>query len=310
MNSVQQEQLLNVGAYLQSVRKEKGKTVDEVANQIFIRPALVRAIEAGDWETLPEPVFVQGFIRRYAEHLGLNGREVSQQFEPTPVSVLPNPELANSGSVEGIVKQQDRHGLKVLSKAEPTHNGSSFTPVRASKTGNSWGWLLGVVALGAITGLIALLTTRNTPQQAASPETTEESVTPAEPEESSDLSAAEGTAPVEAGASDTTVAGTTEAEGAIANTPLTGSPITFAVNIEEDAWMRVTADGEEVYEGILTAGAKESWTADSELSVTAGNSGSVMYSFNGSEEVPMGSPGSVSSLTLTPETDPQALQTQ
>ncbi|MEM1311752.1 MAG: helix-turn-helix transcriptional regulator, partial [Cyanobacteria bacterium P01_H01_bin.153] len=82
MNLAQQEQLNSVGAYLRDLRKEKGTTIDEVANQIFIRPALVEAIETGDWESLPEPVFVQGFIRRYADYLGLNGKEVASQFEP------------------------------------------------------------------------------------------------------------------------------------------------------------------------------------------------------------------------------------
>lgn len=298
MNPTQQEQLLNIGAYLRDVRKEKGKDIDEVANQIFIRPALVRAIEAGDWESLPEPVFVQGFIRRYAEYLGLDGRELSKKFEPTPVSVLPNPELANSSNVEGVIKPQDKHGLKVLSKAEMTHNGSAISPPKDSKSKGNW--LIALVAIAGLAGLVIWLTTRNTPQRATTPDPATEEAAIAE---NSAADTNESEVPEEA-----TPAVTEPAEPAsevAEETATSEAPITFAVNIEDDAWMRVTADGERVYEGILTAGTQQSWTANSEMRITAGNSGSVLYSFNGSEAQPMGAPGAVANLTLTPETNPE-----
>lgn len=306
MNPTQQEQLLNVGAYLQTIRQEKGKTVDEVANKIFIRPALVRAIETGDWETLPEPVFVQGFIRRYADHLGLDGREVSQRFEPTPVAVLPNPELARSGAVEGVVKQQDKYGLKVLSKAEPPQNGNGNaaprTPTSARPAGGmKW---LGGIGLAALVGLVLWLATRPAPQQAASPEVdTEEAAAETETEDTAAVETAEETVPPPVDGDATGE----QSETAIADP---AAPVTFAINLEGEAWMRVIVDGAEVYEGILPAGTQESWTAENQLSVTAGNSGSVLYSFNGSEEIPLGAPGSVTSLTLTPDTDPESLPTQ
>lgn len=285
VNPAQQEQLLNVGAYLKDLRQEKGKTVDEVANQIFIRPALVKAIEAGDWESLPEPVFVQGFILRYADYLGLNGREVAQQFEPTPVTVLPTPQLVTQNSVEGEAKLDDEPSTKVVTKAEPL---TISQPLALPRAGNSRSiWFLGAAATAAAIALVAFLTTRNTPQRADATDPVEES--------------AESTAADNVDPAETTA--TAESEPVAAN----AAPITFDVNLEADAWMRVTVDGEEVYEGTLTAGTRESWTAQNELQVTAGNSGGVLYSFNGSEENPLGAPGTVSNLTLTPETDPETL---
>jgi len=287
VNPAQQEQLINVGAYLRDMRKEQGTSIDEVANQIFIRPALVAAIETGDWESLPEPVFVQGFIRRYAEYLGLDGQEVARQFEPTPVAVLPDPTLASSGSVEGVVKQQDKHGLKVLSKAEPSQNGRTVTPTQSSSL--PWNWILGAVGVVAIAGLIVWLTTRNTPQ----------------PTESSNPSVEESaeTAGSEAAESESGTTASPSAEDAPSAVAPPAEDVTFAVNLEEDAWMRVTVDGEVAYEGILPAGTEESWTADEEIAITAGNSGGVLFSFNGSDEQPLGEPGAVRNLTLTPDTD-------
>ncbi|HEY9888838.1 MAG TPA: RodZ domain-containing protein [Candidatus Obscuribacterales bacterium] len=296
MNLSQQEQLTNIGAYLREVRTESGKAIDEVANQIFIRPALVRAIEAGDWESLPEPVFVQGFIRRYADYLGLDGREVAKQFEPTPVSVLPNPVLANSSAVEGVVKQQDRHELKVISKAEPPPSTLAPRPRRTGGDGFQGGWLLGLGGVAAAIALIAWIATRNTPQPAATPpELAPTTSTP------SDTPPAAAPAPV---AETAEPPAATPPEAETPDAAATDAPITFAVNVESDSWMRIIVDGEEVYEGILTTGTQQAWTAETELRVTAGNSGGVLYSFNGSDEAPLGAPGAVSNLTLTPTTTP------
>ena len=88
LTPAQQEQLSSLGLYLQSVRKEQGRSAEEVATQIFIRPALLKALELGDLESLPEPVFIQGFIRRYGDALGLDGYVFAQQLDITLVSVL------------------------------------------------------------------------------------------------------------------------------------------------------------------------------------------------------------------------------
>ena len=285
VNPTQQEQLTKIGASLRDLRTEKGTTIDEVANQIFIRPALVAAIEAGDWESLPEPVFVQGFIRRYADYLGLNGKEVSGQFEPTPVAVLPDPALATSDTVEGVVNQQDRHSLKVLSKAEPIQRVRPLTSAAAPQF--KWNWLLGIVGITALLALIIWLTTRNTPQPSTSTsEPSTETVSQA-PE--------------------TTETPNDEASAALSPSTLPDDGLTFAVDLEEDAWMRVTVDGEVAYEGILSAGSEETWTGEDEISITAGNSGGVLFSFNGSEAQPLGEPGAVRNLTLTPDTEVESL---
>jgi len=278
--------------------------IDEVANQIFIRPALVKAIESGDWETLPEPVFVQGFLRRYAEFLGLDGREISKQFEPTPVSVLPDPQLAANGGVDGIINKQVKHGLKVLSKAEVSSNGSASPLSQAESSGNWRGWLLALLAIAAIIAGGVWAGTRNAPQPGNAIEESDDPALTTDPEPTtSPSSEVEVTSPA---AEESAEAPSEPATTVDPN----AAPITFEVNLEGDAWMRVTADGEEVYEGTLTSGTQQAWTAQQELTVTAGNSGAVLYSFNGSEQAPLGEPGAVRNLTLTPDTDPQALPSQ
>ncbi len=306
VSPAQQEQLLNVGAYLQGIRKDQGKTIDEVANQIFIRPALVRAIEAADLEALPEPVFVQGFIRRYADYLGLDGMEVAKQFKPTPVSVLPDPKLANGSAANGVVAPIDTHGLKVLSEAPPQRNGNSPSSPVSGGTGK---WLAGLLAIAALMGIGIWVGMRNTVQTANS--NVDEASAPAETEPQAATDAgSEASDAAEAESLPTVAESSNEAAEVLSGDAAGSEPITFQINLEDDSWMQVRVDGEEVFEGTLEAGTRESWTAQNELQIIAGNSGAVLYSFNGSDEAPLGAPGSVTNLTLTPETDPETLQSQ
>jgi cytoskeleton protein RodZ len=92
LDSTQVEQLKQIGESLGSERQQQGVSLEEVAVKTYIPLRLLQALEEGHIDRLPEPVFIQGFIRRYADVLGLNGTELSKTFvtEPAPVmSMLP-----------------------------------------------------------------------------------------------------------------------------------------------------------------------------------------------------------------------------
>lgn len=84
---VQKQQLSQLGAYLQEKRQEQGKSLEDISLQTYIRAQLLKAVETGDTSDLPQPIFVQGFIRRYADALGLDGTNFAKQF---PVHSIPN----------------------------------------------------------------------------------------------------------------------------------------------------------------------------------------------------------------------------
>ncbi len=86
-STVQKQQLSQLGAYLQEKRQEQGKSLEDISLQTYIRAQLLKALESGDTSDLPQPIFVQGFIRRYADALGLDGTNFSKQF---PVHSIPN----------------------------------------------------------------------------------------------------------------------------------------------------------------------------------------------------------------------------
>jgi transcriptional regulator with XRE-family HTH domain len=82
----QVKKLAELGAYLRQFRYEQSMTLEEVAAKTKIQTRLLNAIEEGRFEQLPEPVYVQGFIRLYADALGLDGAQFATAF-PTELSL-------------------------------------------------------------------------------------------------------------------------------------------------------------------------------------------------------------------------------
>ncbi|HEY9617072.1 MAG TPA: RodZ domain-containing protein [Microcoleaceae cyanobacterium] len=90
LDSVQVAQLKRIAEQLLEARQQKSITLDAVATATYIPQRLLQALESEQFERLPEPVYVQGFIRRYADYLGLDGKALSQTFELNPIAASPS----------------------------------------------------------------------------------------------------------------------------------------------------------------------------------------------------------------------------
>lgn len=60
------------GAQLRRLREQKGLSVGEVCERLKMPARQIEALETGDYQTLPEPVFVRGFLRSYARFLDMD----------------------------------------------------------------------------------------------------------------------------------------------------------------------------------------------------------------------------------------------
>ena len=70
-----------LGLYLKQERKKRGETIAQVAAATRIRQDTLEAIETGDQSRLPATAFTKGFIKLYAEHLGLDQAEMLARFD-------------------------------------------------------------------------------------------------------------------------------------------------------------------------------------------------------------------------------------
>lgn len=58
-----------MGERLRKVREEAGVTLQEAADDTSIRLAYLEALENGNFQDLPGPVYIENFLKRYAEYL-------------------------------------------------------------------------------------------------------------------------------------------------------------------------------------------------------------------------------------------------
>jgi cytoskeletal protein RodZ len=79
-NALYREQLLELGTLMQAARLHQGESLEAMATKTLIRPSLLAAIEQGDLDGLPEPVYIRGLIRRYGDALQLDGETLASQF--------------------------------------------------------------------------------------------------------------------------------------------------------------------------------------------------------------------------------------
>ena len=70
----------DIGTALKDARRRIGMDVKEAEERTKIRAKYLRALEAEDWEVLPAPAYVRGFLRTYGALLGLDGEHLADQF--------------------------------------------------------------------------------------------------------------------------------------------------------------------------------------------------------------------------------------
>jgi cytoskeleton protein RodZ len=80
VNLAQGVPTVGVGHSLKTARELTGKTVAEVAHQLRIRQPFLQALEDGRHKDLPGGTYAVGFLRTYAEFLGLDGEEMVRRF--------------------------------------------------------------------------------------------------------------------------------------------------------------------------------------------------------------------------------------
>ncbi len=75
------EMAMTVGRYLKTERESQGQDLPQVAEMLCIHCSYLQAIEDGEIDQLPGPTYAVGFVRTYAEHLGLDGNKVAERFK-------------------------------------------------------------------------------------------------------------------------------------------------------------------------------------------------------------------------------------
>jgi cytoskeleton protein RodZ len=74
------EEGLQIGEVLRGTRSRLGLDIVAVERATKIRTKYLRALENEDWDVLPGPTYVKGFLRAYASYLGLDADALVDEY--------------------------------------------------------------------------------------------------------------------------------------------------------------------------------------------------------------------------------------
>jgi cytoskeleton protein RodZ len=98
--------MFEIGGSLREARLKRGLTPADVQKAIRIRDRYLQALEDERWEMLPGDAYVKGFLRTYADYLGLDGNlyveEYNSRFARTDEPLLVHERLARPGPRLGV----------------------------------------------------------------------------------------------------------------------------------------------------------------------------------------------------------------
>ena len=70
----------NIGLKLKAKREENGLSIEEVAEDLKMRPSQITSIEEGKTEDFKDVFYLKYFIRDYAKYLGLDSEKLLDEF--------------------------------------------------------------------------------------------------------------------------------------------------------------------------------------------------------------------------------------
>lgn len=271
----QAQRLSDIGEQLRQARIHHSLSLDMVAAYTRIRSHLLQALEDGQMDRLPEPVYTQGLIRQYADALGLDGEELANFFLPEPTAR----------------SLQTSLGMLSIPPLRPSHLYLTYT----------------LLVICAVNGLSYLIRT--------SPESPAADIEPdSRPVElaQNPASAPTSSPPVPqsrlvAQSSTVKVETASPSPGATPSSKLASQDVEVGITVKDESWVLIEVDGKTEFQGILPGGTEKSWKAKDQVVVVAGNAGGVLVTVNNGEAKRLGEPGMVEEAVFkvgnTRETD-------
>lgn len=325
--SKQAEKLAEIGAQFKRIREDKDLSIPALTATTLISERYLRAIEDGQIESLPEPIYVRGFIRKYGSALGVG--DLSDDFPLNPV--LPDKKWAGSAAAE--LRPLHLYALYIgviagaVSLLATFLNSPESKKINDSQTNFSNAAQVGSVKVGKATetadillpkagGLEILKQRSSDPSAMVTPLNISEAAlqTPKSDPLSNNsttnnsINSSTISSTTEAAFNDASLSISESFQSWVTNVNLQDSsaiavsgdfefvgnkPINVGILMKGQSWVRITVDGKIDFEGVLDEGKKLTWSGDRQISIRAGNASSVGLSYNNQPIKSLGKEGEV-----------------
>jgi len=286
----------DIGPALRKARIQQGLSLEDIEQATKIRKRYLDGLEREDYDLLPTAVYVQGFLKTYANYLGLDGDEISQEFKrsqmpeearrvgyPAPGNSDFDEPLINPGGVAGARRRRISGGAIVTAAVALlvlflVVGGLYFVGRGSQPVSETGPPQADPGAQQGQTGEGEQASADDPPAGIA--ETTQE---PSLEQETTTEAIPETT-------DDTMLETTSE------NTPESSPSGTLQAEVRVEgrpSWLEIQADGETSFARVAEPGFSETFEARRKLKLTTGDAGAVSVSVNGQEVGVLGESGEV-----------------
>jgi len=278
------------GARLKEERERRKVTLDEISASTKISTRLLHALEDDHFELLPGGIFNKGFIRAYAQHLGLDEDQVIAEY--LEASGVPSAEGKPDGSLATPVGDMYAEAYAEDSPSIPWGLFAIVLLIVALAFA-VWGFYVRGTANGGKVSSAQHPDSASLPPAPVSPPVTSNSKPPAVKASAAPTRPA--VTPVSTGATRDSAA---RIMGGSSATVAPSGAILVRISAREDSWVSITADGKRILQDTLNASVEKSVQAAKEITVKTGNIGALDFEWNGKKLPPQGSEGEVMTLSF------------
>jgi cytoskeletal protein RodZ len=238
-------------------------SLESIASATKISVRHLQALERGDLQRLPAPVFTRGFIRAYADFLGLDPEEMVNAYLS---------EFGSSGRAQ-----------------------TSGTEPRASRVPSR-----GLLILAAVAAAVAALIAAGIWRRAHRPRPAPVRSAALPPVSlSPHIRVVPGVSETAAPSPPTTAADAALPPVPAAPSPSAGAPtapagsLSLSIRVDANCWGEIFGDDRKLFSGTFRRGDERTFEARKTFRLTFGNAGAVRASLNGRPLPPLGKPGEV-----------------
>lgn len=287
--------LRELGQELRAAREQRGVSIADVQAETKIRSRYLEAIEQGRFDILPGDVYTKGFLKSYAEFLGLDGHAMVERYKQwqaekegaVPGQAGPTPAPTSAAAPFTPVAPAPRIQPKSVHSADAFRVSGDAAPGSGKGRGGLWtGLALLVVASIAVGGWLAWLNGQSRGGQGTPPaQQTDPANSPAgggnqpSPPPSGN---GQNPAPPEAPA-------VTLEAGAVTDQfvlPFTvrgsaATPLQLTLTAREGCWISLQRPGQATVEETVPAGATRTWEFTGEARLKLGNPPAVHLQVSG-----------------------------
>ena len=277
--------MIDLGRELREAREAKGVSLAEAETAIRIRERYLKALELNDWAALPTQVQARGFLRNYAVYLGIDEDQALSWFSQITRSAEVS--LPPAAAVGSAVPTTNEDGA-VFRPRDIDIEGSSTVPT----------WISSDIVIGVVLALVVALIGFGLIRFAFGDSNDDSGV----------LSTTPGLTPVttQGATLATTTAETRTSPGEPTPAAIVPTFDASAGNVQlslvatEHVWVRVTVDGAQVLEGVLTPAAPQEWVGNQQVVLETANGAGLSATVNGQPQGTLGERGQAVTLAWGP----------